>query len=98
MKQKILTPRFLAEAGIIAALYFALTMAVAPLSYGQLGMMQIRIAGALCILPFFTPAAIPGLFVGCILANIFSFLGIVDVVFDSLAALAAAVSTYFIRN
>jgi len=98
MKQKILTPRFLAEAGIIAALYFALTMAVAPLSYGQLGMMQVRISEALCILPFFTPAAIPGLFVGCILANIFSFLGIVDVVFGSLATLAAAVVTYFIRS
>lgn len=98
MKQKILTPRFLAEAGIIAALYFALTMTVAPLSYGQLGMMQIRISEALCILPFFTPAAIPGLFVGCILANIFSFLGIVDVVFGSLATLAAAVVTYFIKN
>lgn len=88
----------MAEAGIIAALYFALTMAVAPLSYGQLGMVQIRISEALCILPYFTPAAIPGLFVGCILANIFSFLGVVDIVFGSIATLAAALVTYFIKN
>ncbi len=88
----------MAEAGIIAALYFVLTMAIAPLSYGQLGMMQIRISEALCVLPFFTPAAIPGLFVGCVLANLFSFLGVVDVIFGSLATLAAAAMTYFIKN
>jgi len=88
----------MAEAGIIAALYFVLTVAVAPLSYGQLGMMQIRVSEALCVLPFFTPAAIPGLFVGCVLANLFSFLGVVDVIFGSLATLAAASITYFIKS
>jgi len=94
MKTKLFTPRFLAEAGIIAALYFALTMAIAPLSYGQL---QIRISEALCVLPFFTPAAIPGLFIGCILANLFSPFGIYDIVFGSLATLLAALITYRIR-
>jgi hypothetical protein len=54
--KKILTPRFMAEAGIIAALYFALTMASIPLSYMT---PQVRISEALCVLPFFTPAAIP---------------------------------------
>lgn len=98
MNKKLLTPRFMAEAAIIAALYFVLTMAIAPLSYGQLGMMQIRVSEALCVLPFFTPAAIPGLFVGCVLANLFSFLGIVDVIFGSLATLAAAAITYLIKN
>jgi len=88
----------MAEAGIIAALYFVLTIAVAPLSYGQLGMIQIRVSEALCVLPFFTPAAIPGLFVGCVLANLFSFLGVVDVIFGSLATLAAASITYFIKS
>lgn len=97
MKKKV-TPRYMAEAGIIAALYFALTMAVAPLSFGQLGMIQIRISEALCILPFFTPAAIPGLFIGCALANIFSFLGIVDVIFGSAATLVAALLTYTIKS
>lgn len=85
----------MAEAGIIAALYFALTMAIAPLSFGQL---QLRISEALCILPFFTPAAIPGLFIGCVLANVFSFLGVFDIVFGSLATLAAAFLTYYIKN
>ena len=95
MKKKIFTARFMAEAGIIAALYFALTMAVAPLSYWQL---QMRVSEALCVLPFFTPAAIPGLFIGCLLANIFSFLGIFDVMFGSLATLVAALITYYIKN
>ena len=95
MKRKIFSPRFLAEAGIIAALYFALTMAIAPIAYGPL---QIRISEALCVLPFFTPAAVPGLFVGCILANLFSPFGIYDIVFGSLATLIAAVITYRIKN
>ncbi|MDD5017006.1 MAG: QueT transporter family protein [Eubacteriales bacterium] len=93
--KKVFTVRFMAEAGIIAAVYFALTMAVAPISYGQL---QMRVSEALCILPFFTPAAIPGLFIGCLLANIFSFLGIFDVVFGSLATLVAALITHYIRK
>ncbi len=88
----------MAEAGIIAALYFVLTMAIEPLSFGQLGMLQLRVSEALCVLPFFTPAAIPGLFIGCAVANIFSFLGVVDVIFGSLATLAAATITYFIKN
>jgi len=95
MNKKIFTVRFMAEAGIIAALYFALTMAVAPISYGQL---QMRVSEALCVLPFFTPAAVPGLFIGCLLANIFSFLGIFDIVFGSLATLIAALITYYIKN
>ncbi len=92
-RKRILNVRFLAEAGIVAALYFVLTIAVAPISYGQI---QIRISEALCVLPFFMPAAIPGLFIGCLLANIFSSLGLFDVVFGSLATLAAATITYLI--
>ncbi len=91
-RKRIFTPRFLAEAGIIAALYFALTMAAAPISFGPL---QIRISEALCVLPFFTPAAIPGLFIGVVLANLAgSPLGLFDVVFGSLATLAAAWMTF----
>ena len=93
MKRKVFSVRFLAESGIIAALYFVLTVAVAPLSYGQL---QMRVSEALCILPFFTPAAIPGLFIGCVLANTFSMLGLFDIVFGSLATLVAAWLTYAI--
>jgi uncharacterized membrane protein len=94
VKRSVFSARFLAEAGIIAALYFVLTVAIAPLSYGQL---QVRISEALCILPFFTPAAIPGLFVGCLLANLFSPFGLWDIVFGSLATLIAALVTYRIK-
>lgn len=94
MKRSVFSARFIAEAGIIAALYFVLTVAVAPLSYGQL---QVRISEALGILPFFTPAAVPGLFVGCVLANLFSPFGVWDIVFGSLATLIAALITYRIK-
>ena len=60
--------KFWARAAMIAAVYALLTIALAPVSYG---IVQIRVAEALTILPFFTPAAIPGLFVGCIVANLF---------------------------
>jgi uncharacterized membrane protein len=94
MKKSFFSARFVAEAGIIAALYFVLTVAVAPIAYGPL---QMRISEALCILPFFTPAAIPGLFVGCILANLFSPFGLWDIIFGSLATLIAASITYRIK-
>jgi uncharacterized membrane protein len=75
------------EGGIIAALYAVLTYALAPFGYL---MVQVRVAEALCILPFFTPAAVPGLFVGCIIANFFSPFGWIDIVIGSLATLIAA--------
>jgi uncharacterized membrane protein len=94
MMKKILTPRFMAEAGIIAALYFALTMAN-PFSYIT---PQVRISEALCVLPFFTSAAVPGLFIGCVLSNLAgSPLGPYDILFGSLASLAAAVAARCIR-
>jgi len=94
MSSKTFSPRFLAEAGIIAAMYFALTMAAQPISFGQI---QVRISEALCVLPFFTPAAVPGLFIGCVLANLAgSPLGPYDILFGSLATLVAALMTYFI--
>jgi len=89
--------RFIIQGGIIAAIYAVLTILFAPISYGQ-GLVSVRISEALTILPFFTPAAIPGLFVGCILANIYGGLGLVDIVFGSLATLVAAALTYGIRK
>lgn len=56
-----------AQGAIIAALYVVLTVIFAPISFGE---MQVRISEALTILPMFTPAAIPGLFVGCVLGNL----------------------------
>jgi len=83
--------RFLTEAAVIAALYATLTLIFMPISYGQI---QVRISEILTILPFFTPAAIPGLFIGCIVANFFGGLGMVDIVFGSIATLIAAYLTY----
>ena len=57
----------LAQGAMIAAIYVVLTILFAPISFGP---VQFRIAEALCILPFFTPAAVPGLFVGCLLSNL----------------------------
>jgi uncharacterized membrane protein len=72
---------------MIGAIYAILTILFAPISYG---MVQVRVSEMLMILPFFTPAAIPGLFVGCIIANIFGGFGLLDVIFGSLATLLSA--------
>lgn len=85
---------FLTRAALIAALYTALCMIFAPISYGE---VQIRIAEALVILPFFTPAAIPGLFVGCLLANLLGGSILLDVIFGSLATLLGAIGSYYLR-
>lgn len=82
---------FLVQASLIAAVYAVITIALAPISYGQI---QVRVAEALTILPAFTPAAIPGLFVGCIVANLYGGGGIIDIVFGSLATLFAAYLSY----
>jgi len=77
----------LLQGALIAAVYAALTLAFAPLSYGQ---VQIRFAEALTVLPALTPAAIPGLAVGCLIANILGPGGPIDMVFGTLATLIAA--------
>ncbi|MDX1357314.1 MAG: QueT transporter family protein [Clostridia bacterium] len=92
---KKINAAFIARAAVIGALYAALTLALQPISFG---LIQFRIAEALTVLAFYTPAAIPGLFVGCLLANIVGGLGIIDIVFGSLATLAAAYMTYKIKN
>ena len=81
--------RYLVEAAVIAAMYAALTILIP----GGSGQIQVRVSEALTILAFFTPAAIPGLFVGCLTANIFVGAGIYDIVLGSLATLIAAFLT-----
>ncbi len=83
--------RRLTVAAMIAAVYLVLTMIFYVTSFQPL---QSRLAEALTVLPYFTPVAIPGLFVGCILANILGGNGIWDVVVGSLASLLAAYLTY----
>jgi len=89
--EKMKNTNYLVQAALIGAIYAVVTIAFAPISYGQI---QIRISEALTILPFFTPAAIPGLFVGCILANIYGGQGMIDIVFGSMATLMAAFLSY----
>lgn len=86
---------FLVQAAAIAAVYVVLTLVFAPFSYGE---VQVRISEALTVLPFFTPAAVPGLFVGCIIANFLGGAIPVDILFGSIATLIGAVFTYQLRN
>lgn len=87
---------FIAQAAIIGAIYVVLTAVIgASFSYGE---VQVRISEALTILPMFTPAAIPGLFVGCLLSNILGQCILPDVIFGSLATLIAAYLTWFLRH
>ena len=79
--------RYWTRAAMIGAIYTLLTLIFAPISYG---MVQVRISEMLMVLPFFTLAAVPGLFVGCLIANIFGGLGMIDIVFGSLATLLSA--------
>ena len=87
--------RYLTTAAMIAAIYAVLCILLAPISYAAI---QVRIAEALTILPAFTPAAIPGLTVGCLLANILGGCPIMDIIFGTLATLIGAVGTYLLRS
>ena len=91
------TARKVAFGGLIAALYVALTF-IANLFGLASGAIQVRISEALTILPVFTPAAIPGLTVGCIIANIVTGCLPWDVVFGSLATLIGAIGTRLLRK
>lgn len=81
--------------GIIAALYAALTLLFAPISFGQI---QFRVAEALTLLPVVSAPAVPGLFVGCLISNLTYGAPWQDVVFGSLATLLAAVLTRWLRK
>lgn len=85
-----MTTRKIAFAAVIGAVYAALTVVLAPISYGP---VQFRIAEVLCILPFFFPFSVWGLFVGCVIANLLSAYGALDIIFGSLATLIAALIT-----
>lgn len=86
--------RYLTNAGLIAAVYVALTMALAPISFGP---VQFRVSEALCILPYFCPEAVPALFVGCLLANFLGGAVPMDIIFGSLATLIGAIGSYRLR-
>lgn len=85
----------LTRAAIIAALYAALTLLLAPMSFG---LVQVRVSEALTLLPVLMPEAVPALFVGCLLANFLGGATALDVVFGALATLLAAVCTRLLRR
>lgn len=90
--------RFITEAAIIAALYVVFTLLASALGLSSYA-IQVRFSEALTVLPFFTPAAIPGLYLGCILANTLTpGVIILDIIFGSLATLLGAIGTYLIRK
>ena len=86
---------FLAQGAMIAAIYVVLTYVFAPFSFREI---QVRISEALTILPVFTPAAIPGLFIGCLLGNMLGGAVLPDIIFGSLATLIGAIGTRALRK
>ena len=88
---------FITQGAVIAAIYVVLTYIVSLLGLTN-GVIQVRLSEALTILPVFTPAAIPGLVVGCVISNILTGAVIWDVIFGSLATLIGAVGTYLLRK
>ncbi len=87
--------RFITRSALIAAIYAVLTVLIQSISYGPI---QFRISEMLTILPVFMTEAIPGLAIGCLIANILSAYGVYDMIFGTFATLIAAVMTYKLRN
>ncbi len=94
MNQKVL---FIVHASVIAALYVVLTFVANAFGLANYA-VQVRFSEALTILPFFTPAAIPGLTLGCLLANILTGCALPDILFGTLATLIGALLTWMLRN
>lgn len=91
----IMNTNRLARASVIAGVYVVVTYALAPISFGPL---QLRVSEALTVLPILYPEAIPALFIGVMVANIWSPLGLVDIVGGSIITLIAASVTYRFRD
>ena len=88
---------FVAQAAMIAALYVVLTFIANTFGLANYA-IQVRISEALTILPYFTPAAIPGLVIGCLLSNILTGCILPDIIFGSIATLIGALGTYALRK
>lgn len=88
---------YLAQAAVIAALYVVFTYVSALMGLAS-GAIQVRLSEALCVLPCFTPAAVPGLFIGCITANLLTGCALWDVVFGSIATLIGALLCRALRK
>ena len=95
MKQTKKSVYYLAQAAAIAAIYLVLTLSFAAISFGP---VQFRISEALCVLPYFTPAAVPGVAIGCLLSNLLAGAMLPDVVFGTLATLIGAAGSYALKK
>ena len=93
MKSKKLV--FICQAAVIAALYVVLTYVFSAFASG---VIQVRVSEALTILPYFTPAAIPGLVIGCLLSNTLTGCVLLDIIFGSVATLIGALGSYALRR
>jgi uncharacterized membrane protein len=91
----LFNPNYIVRIALIAAIYVTINIIFAPISYGP---VQIRMAEILTVLPYIDPAAIGGLFFGCVLSNLWGGLGIVDVLGGSVCTLVAAVLTHRMRK
>ena len=88
---------FVVQAALIAAIYVVLTYFISAFNLAS-GAIQVRISEALTVLPYFTPAAIPGLAIGCFLSNLLTGCLPMDVLFGSLATLIGAIGSYLLRK
>lgn len=93
--QKEGTVYLMVQGAAIAALYVVLTGLVAPIAFGP---VQFRVSEALCVLPYFTVAAVPGVTIGCLLSNLLYGAAMLDVIFGTVATLIGAVVSYRIRK
>lgn len=95
MKNK--SVQFLTQAAMIAAIYVVLTMLANALGLASYA-IQIRFSEALTILPYFTFAAVPGVTIGCLIANILAGGALLDIIFGTFASLLGALGTYYLRK
>lgn len=89
--------QFLTQAAMIAAIYVVLTFVANAFGLANYA-VQVRFSEALTILPIFTPAGIPGLFIGCLISNILTGCAIPDIIFGSLATLIGAFGTRALKS
>lgn len=97
-KTNYLGAKFIAQGAIIAALYVVLTYLSSVFGLSGTNLVQFRLSEVLTVLPFFTPAAIPGITIGCLVSNLITNCAPWDIVFGTLASLLGAVGTYLLRK
>ncbi len=88
---------FITQAAMIAAIYVVMTVFINTFNLAS-GTIQVRISEVLTVLPYFTPAAVPGVFIGCLLSNLLTGAMLPDIVFGSLATLLGALGSYALRK